>query len=1269
MIPFDTSEVESWAGTSEAKSHLPTLIRNLILATVPTPSFLDMPSGSSVWSDGWDGVLEVDNGNSWVPQGTSAWEFSARKDVSRKATEDYQKRTNNPQGIDTESATFVFVTPRKWKYKDWIKKHCQDGDWVNIRVLDAADIVAWLESAPTVARQFAQLIGKIPASGFVCLNEWWENWTGSTQPRISSRLVLAGRHDQAKTIQSWFTDTASCLHVQGDTREETTAFLAASALCSGAERGSEFLAKAVVVQTLEAWQDLQHHHVSLVLIRSFVGNVSSSTATGNGHHVLILLDRTQTSHGSELKLSRLGREETIVSLTQMGITESKARLMSQRAARRMPVMRRMLLDEAGVESPEWMSPAPHHTLVAIMLIGQWNEAWDGDRELLERLAGKPYTQVDQELSKLANMADAPVAKLGEDWSYISRAEAWYMLAPYLASSDIEIFRAIAIEVLGRNSPQFDLPPNERYLAPIRGKILPYSDRLLEGITQTLALMGTQPELMTNIAGSSNIAVQIVEAGMRGTDNWQNWATLGWHLRHIAEAAPDSFLDAVDNCLIANVDSAATLFQQDQDPLFGGAPHVGLLSALERLAWSANHFASVVRILARLADIDPGGVVVNRPLASLAELFRSWIRFTEATDADRITVLERLLDDHPISGWKVLVQAFNSTTKDNISHRNVLEIPQWRTWGPDGVSDVTQEECLRFHDAMCNLLLTKVGGVIPRWLDLIRILPDLPMPYRQKAIEYLKSKVDELTQNPDLTELRTGLRRELHHHRSYPDSPWAMSAHELELLDGVYEKLTPANTIDEVSWLFDHSPCLTGISISDFEEYDKQIAAERQEAIRKVYSFGGKQAILDLLSVAENLNSMGTATASCLEQDAVLDLALGCLETDVSRKRAFARSLLSQCHRQSGWGVLNTVLTHIKSSGVDDPLTVATVYFAASPRDMATCLQKIQTEDHMVQKTYWSEVDENFVLWSELNNQDFTRCVSFLLATGRSQSVAHLLNQRTMSGDVIVKVLEQIPLDRACKTEPRPNRHGLDSYRIARLFELLDADDSVTEEMVARLEILYIHELRRERRALKIYEQISRVPSLFAGLICNVFKRSDGQEDEIRPEVEKKEQITGLYYDILNYNGVIPGLGEDGEVDVKELETWVTEVRRLCTEMGRQVMGDQYVGQLLANAPADADGMWPCEPVRNVLDAIREREHVAIGFKIGKFNLRGVTTRTMYEGGEQERRLAKKFREDAERCRNNWPFTARLLRQIADRYDAQAIDEDMRASGMDEFGII
>ena len=114
MIPFDSSEIVNWADKPGAQHQLPELIRRLILATVPMPSLLDMPSGSSVWLPGWDGLLVTAEGNAWVPDGASAWEFSLEKNPRSKATADYKKRTENPEGVDRTKTTFVFVTPRKW---------------------------------------------------------------------------------------------------------------------------------------------------------------------------------------------------------------------------------------------------------------------------------------------------------------------------------------------------------------------------------------------------------------------------------------------------------------------------------------------------------------------------------------------------------------------------------------------------------------------------------------------------------------------------------------------------------------------------------------------------------------------------------------------------------------------------------------------------------------------------------------------------------------------------------------------------------------------------------------------------------------------------------------------------------------------------------------------------------------------------------------------------------------------------------------------------
>ena len=102
-----------------------------------------MPSGSSVWMPGWDGLLIVETGNPCVPKGSSAWELSCERDVTSKANEDYGKRTLDPQGIDASQTTFLFVTPRNWNGKaEWERDHRAEGKWANVRALDANDLVA-----------------------------------------------------------------------------------------------------------------------------------------------------------------------------------------------------------------------------------------------------------------------------------------------------------------------------------------------------------------------------------------------------------------------------------------------------------------------------------------------------------------------------------------------------------------------------------------------------------------------------------------------------------------------------------------------------------------------------------------------------------------------------------------------------------------------------------------------------------------------------------------------------------------------------------------------------------------------------------------------------------------------------------------------------------------------------------------------------------------------------------------------------------------------
>jgi hypothetical protein len=107
------------------------------------------------------------------------------------------------------------------------------------------------------------------------------------------------------------------------------------------------------------------------------------------------------------------------------------------------------------------------------------------------------------------------------------------------------------------------------------------------------------------------------------------------------------------------------------------------------------------------------------------------------------------------------------------------------------------------------------------------------------------------------------------------------------------------------------------------------------------------------------------------------------------------------------------------------------------------------------------------------------------------------------------------------------------------------------------------------------------------------------------------------------------------------------------------IGELQIGEVLAHAPTDVDGTFPAKAVRDVLEgALSDR--MERGFIVGVHNKRGVTSRGMTDGGDQEYALAHDFEAKAAQIEATHPRTARALRQIADSYRAEGLRNDEEA---------
>jgi len=146
------------------------------------------------------------------------------------------------------------------------------------------------------------------------------------------------------------------------------------------------------------------------------------------------------------------------------------------------------------------------------------------------------------------------------------------------------------------------------------------------------------------------------------------------------------------------------------------------------------------------------------------------------------------------------------------------------------------------------------------------------------------------------------------------------------------------------------------------------------------------------------------------------------------------------------------------------------------------------------------------------------------------------------------------------------------------------------------------------------------------------------------------------YRLLQNVKRIPGTDETGKVNEDALKAWVKEAQSLCIKYGRAEIGDQQIGQLLSAPILGADGIWPCEQVRKVLEECGT-SHIAKGVQIGVYNSRGAHCRGLDEGGGQERELAEKYRNWSRKLSFEYPYVANLVERIAATYDREAEMED------------
>jgi hypothetical protein len=291
--------------------------------------------------------------------------------------------------------------------------------------------------------------------------------------------------------------------------------------------------------------------------------------------------------------------------------------------------------------------------------------------------------------------------------------------------------------------------------------------------------------------------------------------------------------------------------------------------------------------------------------------------------------------------------------------------------------------------------------------------------------------------------------------------------------------------------------------------------------------------------------------------------------------------------------------------------------------------------------------------------ELNELIDRLLEARRPRAAFHAVHMDFK--DIETSRLKRLLRDVATVNDEPAGQFKLDRYYISDGLNALNGRPGVSVDEMAQLEFLFIEALDDSKHGIPNLEsQIARNPAVFFQIVARAYKRSDKGEDPPEWRIENPDQraaVASAAYRLLGRISKIPGTDENGKTDATALAAWLAEVRRLCSEHARADVGDHCLGQLLAKAPEDENGKWPCEEVCEAMEAIASPK-LSRGFHIGVHNLRGAHWRG--EGGAQERELGEKYRAWAERLHFEYPYVGGMLEGIAASYDREAGWQDSEA---------
>ena len=1278
FLQAKAKDVEEWADTIDSRSRLAVLLRVLIHSTCDGLKHVDFPGNDDAQRPGWDGQVETTEGNPWVPQGTSRWEFGADREVKRKANSEYCKRTKATERAERQNTTFVFVTPRYWPGKeDWLTKKRGEGQWRAVESLDSNNIEQWLEQSIPAQAWFGVFCG-VDVGGVKSLDKCWVEWCADCEPVFTEHIFDEAIAAFGQKVGAHLCDsTDGLLRIVADSREEGLAFLHA-ALSRQEKELPGNLDRVVVFTKPGPLSELavgSPGFLPVIIDPEVEKELAQSGCKLRG---IVIEPRTAVQHDSDVVLNPPSHRAFHDALATMGLPKEGIERLEHESGRSLTVLRRRLAKSAAMRSPDWSSDKDlAHALLPLMLVGAWKSDNEADQFLMSTLVGCDEREIlEDRFLQLMDLEDSPVWSTGAYRGVVSKIDALYATARWMTTEQISRFMTVAELVLSERDPSLDLPDDQQWAAAIFGKYREISSPLSKGIAESLVLLAIHG---ANLFGEriglapkhlvARLVVRLLEP-MTAEKLLSQSANFPLY----AEAAPSEFLSILECDISSGEPELVALMEPNAGDLFGRNDRVYLLWALELLAWNPEWLERTVTVLARLAELEPKDSLTNKPSASLQAIFRCVSPQTTAPLEHRVAVFQRLTRRCPDIAWGIATYQFSRHPMVVIGNSHK---PRWRDYALGFGEPVTKGEARRFA---CHCIETCLdwpkhnGEMLKDLMDCADILDQLknspyiigpnPLSRLRDAVALWARTAGDQERACLREHIRTSRRQTAigASSRSAPMYPLA-SEDCILVAKTAFRILEPRSIVWKHAWLF-QSPWVRESRDEiednvDPERRENDITAWRKAALQEVVSDAGYSGVMSLAFTGTAPDVAGEWTALILEN-----------QTDRS---AFVQSVLDDGNILTSGRHQELLRGFFRTAGSKHVIQLLEILRPAHDREVGIkllCLSrfhrqvwaKVEELGTSASEKYWADVIPS---WRQHNDEDINYAVARLLEANRPGSAfdfAHL-DLKHVKSELVHRILADLPTS----NEPDSYRFQIGPYNIQVAFTVLNERHALSRSQMAGLEFLYLDVLRSgDGRLPNIEKEFEDNPSLFCEAIGLYHKVANPDDDRVITERERT--MAQQAYKLLDTLSRIPGHDENGDLDPVRLMDWVLSAQDQCGAKGYRSQGDRRIGRLLSQALEGEDGAWPCEPVREVLEKLLEdapNEDIETGIKVGRRNLSGA--HWMPEGGAQDREFASQYEEWSKICLYSHPRVSAVLKGLAEDHKNEAQRQDQESAVQGRLG--